>query len=89
MQSLLVDAHIHFESSIFHGVGGEMLDARHGVALYPTGERRSETANVMGVFALGLLGASPGWMAQDVDTYPAVQVGPHRRTSRPMASSGN
>ncbi len=77
MERHLVDGDVHGEPGVLHRVAGEVLDAGHGVALHAPGQGGAHLAHVVGVLAVGLLGPSPGGMAQDVDAHAAVQVGAH------------
>ena len=77
MQRLLVDGDVHLEAGVLHGVGGEVLDGGHHVALDAPGEGGAHLADVVGVLAVGLLGPSPGGVTEHVHAHAAVEVGAH------------
>ena len=77
MEGNLGDLDIHLESGVLDGVGGEVLDRRHGVALDAPGQGCAHLTDVVRIFTVGLLGSAPGWMTEQVDTDPAIESGPH------------
>ncbi len=67
-QCARINLHVHLEAGIFHGIQGEMLDRRNDiVGLNALRERGAHLAHMVGVFPVGLLGAPPGGMPQQVD----------------------
>ncbi len=75
MEGGLVDRDVHVEPGVLHRIAGEMLHAGHSVALHAPGQRGAHLSDVEWVLAVGLLGASPCRMAQDVDADAAVEIG--------------
>jgi hypothetical protein len=75
VEGSLVDIDVDGEAGVLHRVAREVLDAGHGVALDAPGQGGTHLADVMGVLAVGLLGAPPGRMAEDVDAHTSVEVG--------------
>ena len=55
---------------------GIVLDARHDPSLRPAGQRGPELAQVVGIIAVRLLDATPGWVAGQVDADAAEEVAP-------------
>lgn len=78
VQGLVVDGDVDPEPGLLHRVAGEVLHARHGVALDAPGEGGAHLADVVRVLAVGLLGPAPPRVAEHVDAHPAVQVGADR-----------
>ena len=74
----LVDLDVDGETCVLHRVAREVLDARHHVALQPSGQCRAELTDVVRVLAVGFLGSSPRRVAQHVDAHSAGEVGPDR-----------
>ena len=75
VQRDVVDLDVDGEAGVLHRVAGEVLHAGHHVALQAAGERGAELADVVRVLAVGLLGATPGRMAQHVHADGAGEVG--------------
>ncbi|CAB4797858.1 unannotated protein [freshwater metagenome] len=75
VQRHIVDQNINGEPSVLHGVASEVLHACHHVLLQTTRERRAELADMMRIFAVGLLRPTPRWVAQQVDAHRAGEVG--------------
>ncbi len=75
MEGDLVDLDVDGEAGVLHRVAGEVLHARHHVALQAPGQRGAELADVVRVLAVGLLGPAPRRVAQQVDAHGAGEVG--------------
>ncbi len=78
VKSRLVHGDVHREAGVLHRVAGKMLDAGHRVALHPPREGGAHLPDMMGILAIGLLGAPPSRVAQDVDADAPIKVGAHR-----------
>ncbi len=74
----VVDLDVDAEAGVLHRVAGEVLHARHHVALQATGERGTELADVVRILAVGLLRPAPCRVAQQVDAHRAGEVGADR-----------
>ena len=75
LQHPLTHLDIHQEAAAVDRVESEVLDAGDGVTLQPAGHRCPESAHMDGVFAVGLLGAAPARMAQQIDADRRHPVG--------------
>ena len=71
VQGPLVGGDVHLEAGVLHRVAGEVLHARHHVALQAPGEGGGHLAHMAGILAVGLLGAAPGGVAQQVHAHRA------------------
>ena len=74
VEARLVDGDVDLEAGVLHGVQCVVLGAGHHVLLRAADERGAELAEVVGLVAVGLLGASPGGMAGQVDADAAEEV---------------
>ena len=75
VQGLLVHLDVDLEAGVLHRVAREVLHRGHHVALHAPGERGAHLAHVVGILAVGLLGAAPRRVAQQVHADAAVEVG--------------
>jgi hypothetical protein len=69
----LVGRHVDLEARVLDRVAGEVLHARHGVALHAAGERGAHLAHVMGILPVRLLCAAPAGVAKQVHADAAVE----------------
>ena len=67
VQRPLVGGDVDGEAGVLHRVQGEVLHARHHVALQAAGERGRHHPDVVRILAVGLLRATPRRMAEQVD----------------------
>ena len=75
VQHPLAGLHIHQEAGAVDGIEGEMLDAGDRVQLQAARHRRAHGAHMQGVLAIGFLGTSPAWVAQQIDAHRRHPVG--------------
>src|SRR2546429_34395 len=52
MQCAWVNAHVDGKAGVLHRIEGVVLGASHHMALHPTGERRTEGAEMVAIFAV-------------------------------------
>ena len=77
-QVVVVHGDVDPQAGVLHGVAGEVLHARHHVALGAPHEGGAHLAEQVGVLAERLLRPSPRRVAQQVHAHPGEQVGAER-----------
>lgn len=74
VQDVLIDRDVHREARVLHGVQRVVLRTRHDPLLRAPGQRRTELPEMVRLVSIGLLRASPGRVAGEIDAHSPEEV---------------